>query len=79
MRTKQRKREKDGQRKVLRIGKEYRTALVTTDDNSSVITHTSKVMKLMTLAEHQIENISVGTLSMMDQGAMQQKIRLTMK
>ena len=79
MRTKQRKREKDIQRKVLRIGKEYRTALVTTDHNSSVITHTSKVMKLMTLAEHQIENISVGTLSMMDQGAMQQKIRLTMK
>ncbi len=69
VRSEQRKREKDGQRKVLRSGKEYGTALVTTDDDSSIITHTSKAMKLMTLVEHQNDNTSVGTLSMMDEGA----------
>ena len=50
-------------------GKEYGTALVTTDDDLSIITHTSKAMKLMTLVEHQDKDNSVGILSMMDEGA----------
>ena len=64
MRTEQRKREKDGKKK-LRSGKEYGSALVSNDDDSSIFSHTSKAMKLMTITDNK-DTKSVGTLSMMD-------------
>ena len=47
---------------MLRSGKVYGS--VSTDDDSSVFSRTSKAMKMMALTEHHNDNKSVGTLSM---------------